>query len=234
MGRLYDDAGNRMTPAHANKGGVRYRYYVSSALSQGRPVGSVTRVSAREIESVVIRALREHHPDWGALEAPTLVAESVDRIVVRDTTLDITLLTDTKGLANDYTEERDLSAPAAATLALSWKRAPRRRRREIIVSNSTQDTRPIRAETRAILVRSIALGRRWLQQIVDGSAAGPDEIADLEGCSKRHIMMMISLSFLAPDLVRAAMDGRLPRRIGVTRLTDAPMEWSRQWHMLGL
>ena len=37
MGRLYDDAGNRMTPAHANKGGVRYRYYVSAALSQGRP-----------------------------------------------------------------------------------------------------------------------------------------------------------------------------------------------------
>jgi site-specific DNA recombinase len=37
MGRLYDDAGNRMTPAHANKRGVRYRYYVSAALSQGRP-----------------------------------------------------------------------------------------------------------------------------------------------------------------------------------------------------
>ena len=40
MGRLYDDAGNRMTPAHANKGGLRYRYYVSAALSQGRPAGS--------------------------------------------------------------------------------------------------------------------------------------------------------------------------------------------------
>jgi hypothetical protein len=46
MGKLYDDAGNRMTPAHANKRGLRYRYYVSSALSQGRPAGSVTRVSA--------------------------------------------------------------------------------------------------------------------------------------------------------------------------------------------
>jgi site-specific DNA recombinase len=69
---------------------------------------------------------------------------------------------------------------------------------------------------------------------VDGSAAGPVEIAAREGCSRRHVMMMISLSFLAPDLVRAAMDGRLPRGIGVTRLTDAPIEWSRQWRMLGL
>ena len=47
-------------------------------------------------------------------------------------------------------------------------------------------------------------------------------------------MMMISLAFLAPDLVTAAMHGRLPRGIGVRRLIDAPLEWSRQWHMLGL
>ena len=63
MGRLYDDAGNRMTPAHVNKRGVRYRYYVSAALSQGRPAGSVTRVPAREIEAVVLRTLRERYPE---------------------------------------------------------------------------------------------------------------------------------------------------------------------------
>lgn len=32
MGRLYDDRGNRMSPTHARKGGVKYRYYLSSAL----------------------------------------------------------------------------------------------------------------------------------------------------------------------------------------------------------
>jgi hypothetical protein len=47
-------------------------------------------------------------------------------------------------------------------------------------------------------------------------------------------MMMISLAFLAPDLVTAALHGRLPRGVGPTPLTDAPIEWSRQWHMLGL
>ena len=34
--------------------------------------------------------------------------------------------------------------------------------------------------------------------------------------------MTISLAFLAPDLVNAAIDGRLPRGMGVTRLTDLP------------
>jgi hypothetical protein len=51
---------------------------------------------------------------------------------------------------------------------------------------------------------------------------------------KGAVGSMNSLAFLAPDLVRAAIEGRLPRGIGVTRLRDAPAEWSRQHAMLGL
>src|SRR5437667_6338979 len=36
-GRLVDHRGNRMSPTHANKGGVRYRYYVSQAVLQKKP-----------------------------------------------------------------------------------------------------------------------------------------------------------------------------------------------------
>jgi site-specific DNA recombinase len=46
--------------------------------------------------------------------------------------------------------------------------------------------------------------------------------------------MTISLSFLAPDLVNASIEGQLPRGIGVTRLCDLSVEWSRQYRMLGL
>ena len=46
--------------------------------------------------------------------------------------------------------------------------------------------------------------------------------------------MTISLAFLAPDLVKAAIDGRLPHGMGVARLADLPAEWSRQHQMLGL
>jgi site-specific DNA recombinase len=41
-------------------------------------------------------------------------------------------------------------------------------------------------------------------------------------------------AFLAPDLVKAAIDGRLPHGMGVARLCDLPAEWSRQRQMLGL
>jgi site-specific DNA recombinase len=42
------------------------------------------------------------------------------------------------------------------------------------------------------------------------------------------------LAFLAPNLVRAAIEGRLPRGIGIERLGDAAAEWSRQFEALGL
>src|SRR5581483_10064080 len=53
-GKLFDDKGNRMTPSFSSKNGVRYRFYVSTAL-RGRKhrAGSVTRVSAPEIEGLV-------------------------------------------------------------------------------------------------------------------------------------------------------------------------------------
>jgi hypothetical protein len=46
--------------------------------------------------------------------------------------------------------------------------------------------------------------------------------------------MTISLAFLAPDLVKAAIDGRLPRGIGMTKLSDLPAEWALQRQTLGL
>ena len=56
-GRLFDDRGNRMSPTHANKLGVRYRYYVSHAILQNRKAeaGSIARVPAPEIENARVR-----------------------------------------------------------------------------------------------------------------------------------------------------------------------------------
>jgi hypothetical protein len=54
-GKLYDDRGNLMSPSHAAKGGRRWRYYVSRALTNGRrsDAGSPARVPAAEIEKLV-------------------------------------------------------------------------------------------------------------------------------------------------------------------------------------
>src|SRR3989440_10689363 len=62
LGKLYDDRGNLMSPSFSSKNGVRYRFYVSSALLRGRKdaAGSVGRIAAAEIESGVVAALDTH------------------------------------------------------------------------------------------------------------------------------------------------------------------------------
>ena len=68
-----------------------------------------------------------------------------------------------------------IRAGRAPVLRIPWSRTPAKRRREIIAPAQSEhpDHRPIRAETRATLVRAIALGRRWLDELVTGAMAGP-------------------------------------------------------------
>src|SRR6516165_8757669 len=127
-------------------------------------------------------------------------------------------------------------AEPPSTLEVPWRKTPARRRREIILPEGIrpEHARPIRSETRARLVAAIARGRRWLDQLIADPSASADTIAKRERSSARKINMTISLAFLAPDLVQAAINGRLPHGMGVARLSDLPPAWSRQYQMLGL
>src|SRR5262245_24238400 len=86
-GRLYDDRGNRMSPTHANKKGVRYRYYVSQALLQNRKAeaGSIVRVPAPEVESLVCDGIRKELAAMGRMDPAAAFAdrELIERYVAR-------------------------------------------------------------------------------------------------------------------------------------------------------
>jgi hypothetical protein len=78
---------------------------------------------------------------------------------------------------------------------------------------SVKESMQVLIETGAKLVASIARGRRWLDEIAGGKLTDVEQIATREKCSVRKVNMTISLTFLAPDLVK--VEGRLPRGIGV-------------------
>jgi hypothetical protein len=74
--------------------------------------------------------------------------------------------------------------------------------------------------------------------MLSGSAKSIEEIANREGCSQRKVNMTLSLAFLAPEIVKAAIDGRLaPRRrdfppfrsSGILART-VPTAWNRCTH----
>lgn len=60
-GKLFDDKDNYMSPTHSCKNGKRYRYYVSQAQIQNRlhDIGSVSKISAGEIENFVTEKVKE-------------------------------------------------------------------------------------------------------------------------------------------------------------------------------
>jgi hypothetical protein len=67
--RLFDEHGQRMTPTHTNKKGVRYLYYVSPAGLRKHAAG-VGRVPAPELEALVVDAVRRHLQGDGADPKP--------------------------------------------------------------------------------------------------------------------------------------------------------------------
>lgn len=64
-GLIFDDRGNPMSPSHANKKGVRYRYYVSQAILQNQKseAGSISRASGPDIEAIVLDSVRREIAD---------------------------------------------------------------------------------------------------------------------------------------------------------------------------
>ena len=83
------------------------------------------------------------------------------------------------------------------------------------------------------LIRAIARGRRWLDEIMTGSITDAEQLANRERCTVRQINLTLSLAFLAPQLVKAAVEGRLPRGVNIERLRDPDPNWTRQVQELG-
>ena len=130
-GLLFDDRGNLMSPSHANKKGVRYRYYVSQAVLQKRKdeAGSIARMAAPDIEELVVATLRHQVGDinWQITPGQTspplelsdrdLVALRVERIVLRSRHIDVTL----RGRASAEGQGTvDPSSLAPSMLHLPW------------------------------------------------------------------------------------------------------------------
>jgi DNA invertase Pin-like site-specific DNA recombinase len=228
-GRIFDDRGNRMGPSHASKGNTKYRYYISSVLLTGAAdrASAVSRVPAAEIEALIVKSVREHLKPAEPIDDRELIDNRVTRVEVKTNQLIIHLA---------QLESSHLGASARTPLCIPWQKLPATRRREILLPEGAQkmSARPIRSENRATLVASIARGRRWLDELTKDAISSAERIAKREGCSPRKVNMTISLAFLAPDLVKAAIDGRLPHGMGVARLADLPAAWSRQHLMLGL
>ena len=243
-GKIYDDRANRMTPSYAAKGARRWRYYVSQAQLKGRKqdAGSITRVPAEEIERKVSEALtailgsQELRVPSRAITSPVAtnkarpeppndeLCNAIERVIVGAKEIEIRL-SDSIAIKS---QDRIVTIP--------WTRPSPRRRRAIIQGEGEASSimRPMRARERNAFLGALRNAHRWLDELMRGSDCAVESIAAREGRSERSIRMTLSLAFVAPPIVAAAIEGRLPRGFGVKRLMDLPMAWSAQWTAIGL
>jgi site-specific DNA recombinase len=223
-GIIFDDGGNRMSPSWAKKGSKRWRYYVSQATLQGRSsnAGSIVRVPATHVEALVTAAVGKLSSQRVASQ--TDIRHMIDRVEIGRASIQVQL-----------SEVAEAEA-GGRTLTVPWTPPSPYRKRAIIQGVADVETHalPMRANTRAILIAALGDAHRWLDELVSDPLQTLESLAFRESKTERSIRMTLSLAFLAPDIVKAAVEGRLPRGYGLKRVVDLPMAWHDQWQALGL
>jgi site-specific DNA recombinase len=262
-GLLVDARGERLTPSHAVKKGRRYRYYASAPLTTteaGADQQQRWRLPAREIEDAVLTLLVDalsspakvvecfsnaatSSEQIGKLLARArrlaarlsgppgqraiVVRELVEKVIVDNNVLTIRVH------AGAVWGE---AMPTSSDASVELKAAVAIRRRGV----ETKLVLPERAEPchspkcDPALIKAIARGRLWFEELATGRARSLHELATREGISRRYIRRLVNLAFLSPQLVEAILQGRHPVALTTKRLTelDLPLDWSEQRKLL--
>jgi hypothetical protein len=213
-----------MSPTWARKGSKRWRYYVSQAALQGdkSKAGSIVRVPAANVEALVTEAVVKLSSNRAASQAD--IRGLIDRVLIGCATIQIQL----SNVAEAQLGARMLTFP--------WSPPSPYRKREILqpANNGNIHARPMRANARAIVIEAFCNASHWLDKLLSDPRHTLETLALREGKTGRSIKMTLSLAFLSPDIVKAAVEGRLPRGYGLKRLVDLPIAWPQQWRALGL
>jgi site-specific DNA recombinase len=229
-GRLFDECGNRMSPTHTNKGGARYRYYVSQAVLQRKPqaTASVGRVPAAEIEALVLAALRNHFNANGAAEqlpddGRDLLERHLERVTLTSTYLELRLRPNNS--AGRSTNVTTISVPWTSPVPAAVKGIIR------VPAHNT----PITPSRRDALLMAIAKARKWIDELAQGRFGSFAVLARREGKLEQHIRLLLPLAFLSPRIISGLLDGTAPAGLTITALARAlPWSWAEQERRLGL
>jgi hypothetical protein len=227
-----------MSPTHSNKRGVRYRYYVSHAILQQRKaeVGSIPRVPAPEIETLVLDGVRKHLASICKAEHSPPIADRdlieryVERVIVKPQSLEVHLVQPCEASAR--TEELHIDELVSRQLTttpitLAWAAPSFAAVKGIVHAPSAKPE--MKAESRESLLTAIAKARGWIDDIRFGRITSFAEIAQREAQGERHIRLLAPLAFVSPGIIAAIVDGTAPADLTVTGLARRlPYSWAEQ------
>jgi site-specific DNA recombinase len=216
-GLLFDDSGNRMSPSYTNKRGVRYRSYISSAILTGRgnQKASLRRIPAPELEKTIVVALCERFPQASKVADHDLVAAHVERIVLSEKNISISLKE--SGAGPSFIELNCVSKP---TTPRAWV--------------ETDKCLPA-SEHDISLGQALARAHSWRKALVDGTYQSVEALAGTVQWNAKVIRKALRLAFLAPDITERILHRIQPSTASLSKLQDiSAYSWDEQRHMLSL
>lgn len=255
-GKLFDETGDRLTPSHTNKKGIRHRYYVSHRLvkESGAPDPSGWRLPARPLEQAITGIIADAFGGADFLTRMISDLSAAETIRLRDGVADLVkviaagddaaihgaaVLISQVTVAPDRIAVDIDAAALASALGFARDRVPDEHlalRRDLRLRRRGVETRLVLGEPRPeidrTLIRNIARARRWLEAAQRGQSF--DEIATQEDVSKNRLQQTIHLAFLAPDIVTDIVAGKQP--LGLTsewlKGRDLPVAWDAQRRLI--
>ena len=213
-GKLFDDKGNLMGPSFSSKNGVRYRFYVSSALLRGRKasVGSVGRVAAPEIERAVLAAIKTQRGT--NYDGAPVSTDALERVVVSRDMLLITIA------APDHESSKEIR--------IAWSTAAKNTPTILEGKGSPEDAR------NEGLIQALVRAHGWVNLLRDGVHESIEHLAEANRLHPKVIRQALRLAFLPPELTSAILEGRQPAGLSLARIPKLlPLPWAEHRRLPG-
>ena len=255
-------AGHRQQAvAHACKGKVRYRYYVSRLLQHAPDAVQAEglRIPAREIEAAVSQLLANALDDPLALLARAGIPLESNRLriilkkaeqlaasvrakqhdAIRDLVAKVTVQ------PHEITVELSVTAlgtalavghPADTQTSIPLTSPVRLTRTGRAIRLVQRDGRPVsQAKPDPGLVELLCKARNWWQQLQTGTI-DIATIAREEKVNDSWVSRIVRLNFLAPAIVETILAGTQPASVTATSLRTAnlPIDWNEQIALFGM
>lgn len=124
--------------------------------------------------------------------------------------------------------------------AATWEVAPRltrsinaslhRLRGEVrILGDDPADTASATAEAREQLLRTVALGRKWTSELINGSVASLKDLATREKRAESYLYDVLRAGCLAPAIIEAVIAGQTLRYPDMDTFKESfPISWTEQ------
>ena len=176
--------------------------------------------------------------EFGPAEQRLILSEVVNRIDVRldriDLALDLSALHSKIGANQGARGNKESSARNLGEFRLDLPVTFRRRGVEMkLVINDGRNRVQFLDEK---LIAAISRGHGWFAQLKGRDVRSIRDIAERDGSDQADVSRIVQLSFLAPDIVDAILEGRQPLELTASRLKrgyNLPATWTEQRRNLG-